>query len=170
MCPACWSACAKRERARRDPIEAEGPAEDRGAANWAKALRPSAVGSRGVTAVWALIALAFLAGALLLGLATGAASIGPASIIASVLSHLQVFHVSSPLRTVDEAILWQVRAPRVVLAALVGGMLAVAGSAYQGVFRNPLADPHLLSVAAGARLRATLAIPFASHRRHIGPL
>jgi iron complex transport system permease protein len=46
----------------------------------------------------------------------------------------------------------------VVLAALVGGMLAVAGAGYQGVFRNPLADPYLLGVAAGAGLGATLAI------------
>jgi iron complex transport system permease protein len=54
----------------------------------------------------------------------------------------------------------QLRAPRVVLAALVGGMLAIAGSAYQGVFRNPLADPYLLGVAAGAGLGATLVIAF----------
>jgi cobalamin transport system permease protein len=55
-------------------------------------------------------------------------------------------------------VLWQLRAPRVVLAALVGGMLAIAGSAYQGAFRNPLADPYLLGVAAGAGLGATIAI------------
>ena len=48
--------------------------------------------------------------------------------------------------------------PRVVLAALVGAMLALAGATYQGVFRNPLADPYLLGVAAGAGLGATLAI------------
>src|SRR5205823_6101450 len=57
-------------------------------------------------------------------------------------------------------ILWSLRFPRVVLGALVGGMLAIAGSAYQGVFRNPLADPYLLGVAAGAGLGATLAIAF----------
>src|SRR5260370_29440842 len=68
MCPACLSAFAKRERARRDPIEADGPAEDRGAANWAKALPHPAVRARACTAVWALIALAFPAAALPLGL------------------------------------------------------------------------------------------------------
>src|SRR5262249_61194193 len=83
---------------------------------------------------------------------------GPASIIGSVLSHLPFLHTSSPLRGVDEAILWQVRGPRVILAALVGGMLAIAGSAYQGVFRNPLADPYLLGVAAGAGLAPPPAI------------
>ncbi|HEY4026629.1 MAG TPA: iron ABC transporter permease [Candidatus Dormibacteraeota bacterium] len=58
------------------------------------------------------------------------------------------------------AILWSLRFPRVVLGALVGGMLATAGAAYQGVFRNPLADPYLLGAAAGAVLGATLAIAF----------
>ena len=58
-------------------------------------------------------------------------------------------------------ILWSIRFPRVVLGLLVGGMLAIAGAAYQGVFRNPLADPYLLGAAAGANLGATLAIAFA---------
>jgi iron complex transport system permease protein len=49
-----------------------------------------------------------------------------------------------------------------VLAALVGGMLAVAGASYQGVFRNPLCDPYLLGVAGGAGLGATLAIVYAT--------
>ena len=64
------------------------------------------------------------------------------------------------LSDADEAILWQLRAPRVVLGVLVGGMLALAGGAYQGVFRNPLVDPYLLGVAAGAGLGATLAIAY----------
>jgi len=63
---------------------------------------------------------------------------------------------------VDHTILWQLRAPEVALAALVGGMLAIAGAAYQGVFRNPLCDPYLLGVAGGAGLGATLAIVYAS--------
>jgi iron complex transport system permease protein len=169
ICPTCLSGFAERERAGRDQASG-GADENGGSAIWAKALPHSAVRSRGVTALWASIAVVFLAGALLLGLATGAASIGPTSIVASVLSHLQVFHVSSPLSAVDEAILWQVRAPRVVLAALVGGMLAIAGSTYQGVFRNPLADPYLLGVAAGAGLGATLAIAYGSNGNDIGLL
>ena len=60
----------------------------------------------------------------------------------------------------EESILWDLRVPRVVLAALVGGMLALAGATYQGVFHNPLADPYLLGVAAGAGLGATLAISY----------
>jgi iron complex transport system permease protein len=55
-------------------------------------------------------------------------------------------------------ILWSLRFPRVVLGALVGALLASAGAAYQGVFRNPLADPYLLGAASGAVLGATVAI------------
>lgn len=65
-------------------------------------------------------------------------------------------------------ILWSLRFPRVALGLLVGGMLAVAGAAYQGVFRNPLADPYLLGAAAGANLGATLAISVAPGTSVIG--
>ena len=68
--------------------------------------------------------------------------------------------VSTSLSPTEEAILWQIRVPRVILAALVGAMLALAGATYQGVFRNPLADPYLLGVAAGAGLGATIAIAY----------
>jgi len=118
------------------------------------------VRARGVPRQWRLCAGAFLVGSLLVGLGVGPVGIGIGGIAESALSHIPFVDVHSPLSSVQEAILWQLRAPRVVLAALVGGMLAVAGSAYQGVFRNPLADPYLLGVAAGAGLGATLAIAF----------
>ena len=63
-----------------------------------------------------------------------------------------------PMSPVDAIIVWTLRAPRVVMALLVGGTLAVAGGSYQGVFRNPLADPYLLGIASGAGLGATIAI------------
>jgi iron complex transport system permease protein len=106
----------------------------------------------------------------LLGLAIGPVSIGVGPIVESALSHVPLLDVHSPLNAFERAILWQLRAPRVVLAALVGGMLAIAGSAYQGVFRNPLADPYLLGVAAGAGLGATLAIAYASAGSRAGEL
>src|SRR5581483_2629445 len=62
-----------------------------------------------------------------------------------------------------------IRLPRVVLGALVGAMLATAGASYQGVFRNPLADPYLLGVAAGAGLGATLAVAYAPGRQLMPP-
>jgi iron complex transport system permease protein len=118
------------------------------------------VAARGVSLRWGLCACAFLLGSLLVGLGIGPVPIGAGSILESALSHLPFLHVHSPLDAVQEAVVWQLRAPRVVLAALVGGMLAIAGSSYQGVFRNPLADPYLLGVAAGAGLGATLAIAY----------
>jgi len=120
------------------------------------------VAPRGVSFRWGAGAAAFLLGSVLVGLGIGPVHIGPASIVEAALSHIPFLHVHSSLGTVQRAVLWQLRAPRVVLAALVGGMLAIAGSAYQGSFRNPLADPYLLGVAAGAGLGATIAIAEAS--------
>ena len=64
---------------------------------------------------------------------------------------------AAPESASAETILLQIRLPRIVLAGLVGAALAVAGATYQGVFRNPLADPYLLGVASGASLGAVLA-------------
>ena len=60
--------------------------------------------------------------------------------------------------TTEATILWQLRVPRVLLALLAGGALAVAGVAFQTLFRNPLAEPYTLGVAGGAALGAVLAV------------
>jgi iron complex transport system permease protein len=118
------------------------------------------VPSRGRRALPIVVSGIFLVGACLLGLVIGPVNIGVWSIVLSAASHLPLLHLHSPLSPADSAIVWQLRAPRVVLGALVGGMLAIAGASYQGVFRNPLADPYLLGIAAGAGLGATLAIVY----------
>jgi iron complex transport system permease protein len=59
------------------------------------------------------------------------------------------------------AIVWTVRVPRALMAAVVGACLGGSGAAMQGIFVNPLADPYLLGVASGASLGATLALTFA---------
>ncbi len=120
------------------------------------------VEARGVGLRAGLVAVAFLVVSLAVGLAVGPVHIPVGEILRSALSYVPFLHVSQPLGAVDHAVLWQLRAPRVALAALVGGMLAVAGASYQGVFRNPLCDPYLLGVAGGAGLGATLAIIYAS--------
>ncbi len=61
----------------------------------------------------------------------------------------------------DTVIVWDIRLPRVLTATLVGAALAVSGAVMQGLFRNPLADPGLIGVSAGAGLGAVLAIVFA---------
>lgn len=75
-------------------------------------------------------------------------------------NRLPVIHVNSGVSDADWNIVWLIRTPRVVLAAIVGSMLSVSGASYQGVFRNPLVDPYLLGVAAGAGLGATLVFAF----------
>ena len=96
----------------------------------------------------------------MLGVLVGPVDIGLGGMLESVAARIPFLHVHSPLSATDEAILWDIRMPRVVLGALVGAMLAVAGASYQGVFRNPLADPYLLGVAAGAGLGATIAVVY----------
>ena len=109
---------------------------------------------------WAAAGVLALLGACLLGALTGPAHISLGAVLRTLLG--------APIEPGQANILWSLRFPRVVLGALVGGMLAIAGAAYQGVFRNPLADPYLLGAAAGANLGATLAIAFAPGTTIIG--
>jgi cobalamin transport system permease protein len=120
------------------------------------------VEARGVGLRAGLVTAAFLVVALAVGIAIGPTHIGLGAVLRSALSYLPGAHIHDTLDKQTHGILWQIRAPRVALAALVGGMLAVAGTSYQGVFRNPLCDPYLLGVAGGAGLGATLAIIYAS--------
>jgi iron complex transport system permease protein len=116
---------------------------------------------------WAVAAL-FLAAALLTGVLVGPVHLGALDVVQATFAH--VFGLHSPLSGADDAILWQLRLPRVVLGALVGGTLAAAGAAYQGVFRNPLADPYLLGAAAGAGLGATIVVAYAPDSNLSGDL
>jgi iron complex transport system permease protein len=105
-------------------------------------------------------AVAFLVTALAAGVVVGPAGLPVADVLAGFAAKLPWLGVESPLTATESTIAFELRLPRVVLGALVGAMLAVAGTAYQGVFRNPLADPYLLGVAAGAGLGATLVIAY----------
>ncbi len=122
--------------------------------------RVEQVRPRGLAPLWVCVAVAFLVVSLALGVIAGPVDIGVGEVLRSIAVHLHLPGASSSLSISDNAILWELRIPRVVLGALVGGMLALSGAAYQGVFRNPLADPYLLGVAAGAGLGATLAIAY----------
>jgi iron complex transport system permease protein len=115
----------------------------------------------GLTLAWVTVAVAVLVGATLLGLAVGPIDLGLGRLGREIASHLPFLGIDSPFSDSEDAVLWELRAPRVVLGVLVGAMLASAGAAYQGVFRNPLADPYLLGAAAGAGLGATLVIAYA---------
>ena len=73
-----------------------------------------------------------------------------------------------------DTIIWQIRLPRIVLAGLVGACLAVSGATYQGLFRNPLADPYLIGVASGAGLGTTVilvtSVPVSVHGVSLLPI
>lgn len=107
---------------------------------------------------WWLGASALLLGSILVGAVIGPASIGFVDAAKALVSLLPGVDIATDLSELELGILEVVRFPRVFLAVLVGAALSVSGAAYQGVFRNPLADPYLLGVAAGAGLGATLAI------------
>ncbi|WP_394299395.1 FecCD family ABC transporter permease [Sphaerimonospora cavernae] len=111
-----------------------------------------------------LVAAAVLAVCLALGLLTGAAGISPRGIALALLDRLPFVSVDPGLTPAEQGILFQLRVPRVLIAAMVGGLLAIAGAGYQGVFRNPLADPYLLGAAAGAGLTVTLVVVFLGGR------
>jgi iron complex transport system permease protein len=95
--------------------------------------------------------------ALLAGLLLGPAAVSPSGML-TVLQDTLGLAPLPPEYLRDSAILGVVRAPRVLLAALIGGGLACAGAVMQGLFRNPLADPGLIGVSSGAALAAATAI------------
>ena len=102
--------------------------------------------------VWFSAAMLLLAAAVVLGV-----MVGPAGRLSSA----------------NWNIIWNMRMPRVALAAIVGAMLSLAGASYQGVFRNPLVDPYLLGAAGGAGLGATIVIAYgraATSDRMVDPL
>jgi iron complex transport system permease protein len=93
------------------------------------------------------------------GLVLGSVSLPPLSVVRSLLEAASLPTLgAAPLQGPGETILWTIRLPRVLLAALVGGGLAVVGAVLQSVFRNPIADSGLLGVGAGAAFGAVLAV------------
>ncbi|MCG8648467.1 MAG: iron ABC transporter permease, partial [Pirellulales bacterium] len=90
-------------------------------------------------------AVAMMIGIGLLGSLVGATSISPAALISAAWGH-------SSLDPTDQTILWQLRFPRILAAGFVGGSLAAAGVGFQGLFRNPLAEPYVIGASSGAAL------------------
>ncbi len=103
------------------------------------------------------LGLVLLLGAMLAGILLGPARITAAGLMATLADALGVAPLPAE-HARDAAVLGVVRAPRVLMAALIGAGLGAAGAAMQGLFRNPLADPGLIGVSAGAGLAAVAAI------------
>ncbi len=103
-------------------------------------------------------ALAVLLCAVVIGVALGPANIPLDATVRVLLSRFTGAGLDSDVPATWRTIVWDVRLPRVLLAGLAGGTLAMSGATYQGVFRNPLAEPYLIGVATGAALGATIVI------------
>ena len=86
----------------------------------------------------------------------GSVTIAPDAAIAITFTRLPFIEIKNDWPVSWNIILWELRYPRIALAMLVGAALSVSGATYQGLFRNPLADPYLIGVASGAALGATI--------------
>ena len=83
-------------------------------------------------------------------------AIGPADV--SIWSILKKLMLNELLTSLEYIIIFDIRLPRLLLGTCVGGALAISGAVMQGLFRNPLADPGLIGISAGAGLGAIIAI------------
>ena len=94
--------------------------------------------------------------------AMGAASITPSEVILVILKSLPIIgkHIKIDIPNTYFSIVLKVRMPRIIMASLVGMGLAVVGATFQSLFRNPMADPHILGISSGAALGATIGIVF----------
>jgi iron complex transport system permease protein len=119
-----------------------------GLAAWVRA-RPLVVG---------LVAVAALLLTLVLGVGLGSVRVAPAETFAVILSRIFGMDIGVTITPATEAIVWDLRLPRVLTAMLIGCGLAVAGATFQGLLRNPLADPYVLGTASGAAVGAAIAV------------
>ncbi|SCC42022.1 iron complex transport system permease protein [Chitinophaga costaii] len=104
-----------------------------------------------------VLLIAGLVLSVLLACGMGAMHIPLLRVVAILLYKLHL-HLPISFTESEANVLWQIRLPRVCMGVMVGGSLAMAGAAIQGLFRNPLADPGLVGISAGAALFAVLCI------------
>lgn len=108
--------------------------------------------------IWVLSGLSLLlVWMIVVSVGIGAVSISPFQVLTILLDQIGI-SINGSYEAVQEAILINIRLPRVFLAVLVGAALAISGAAMQGLFRNPLADPGLIGVSSGAALTTAIAI------------
>src|SRR6476661_8288866 len=118
---------------------------------------------RGRPGIVTLAAVLALGVALVVGVGLGSVRIGPADSIGVILWRAFGIDLGRTWTPATEAIVWDLRMPRVLTAMLVGAALAVAGATFQGLIRNPLADPYVLGTASGAALGAAIAVVIPVH-------
>ncbi len=96
--------------------------------------------------------------ALVAGVGFGTVAVAPGDTLAILGQRLFALDVARTWSPATETIVWDLRLPRVLTAMIVGLGLAVAGATFQGLLRNPLADPYVLGTASGAALGAAIAV------------
>jgi len=110
---------------------------------------------------WAIPLLLLLFIMVVVSVSLGSANLSFSVVWKTILSHtLPFLEIEKSWEDTVDIIVWQIRMPRVFLAILVGAALAAAGVTYQGILRNPLADPYILGVSSGASFGAALVIFF----------
>jgi iron complex transport system permease protein len=118
--------------------------------------------SRRRRSVVVVVSIGIVTSAAIAGLLVGPVHLDATGVLEELFSWVPFVH-GHGLDEQQSTILWQLRAPRVALACVVGACLAVSGAAYQGAFRNPLADPYLLgSGVGGSFVAGTPLLPIAS--------
>jgi iron complex transport system permease protein len=105
--------------------------------------------TRGITIVASLTALLLV----VIGLLVGPGDVGPADVVQVLRARLGGHSAPEPIL---DALVWDIRLPRAILAAATGAALAAAGTVTQGLFRNPMAEPGVLGVSAGAATAAVI--------------
>lgn len=106
----------------------------------------------------AVLLCAALAAAFLLSMLAGEYSMSVKDVAGTIAAHLGLG--DGTVQKMHEVIIWRIRLPRLLLAAMTGMAMAASGAVYQGCFRNPLVEPYILGVSAGASCGAALAIVF----------
>ena len=109
---------------------------------------------------WIVGGVAFVLLTAALGLVIGPTSIDRSGVLIEAFDAALPGSFETDLSDQQVSIVQSLRLPRVVLGLLVGASLAISGATFQGVFRNPLADPYLLGVAAGGGLGATIGFAY----------
>jgi iron complex transport system permease protein len=121
--------------------------------------------------IYAILGIALLLGiTIVVTLGIGSTDIPFGTVLQILLAKLSSLHVQPTWASNAEIIIFDIRLPRLILAGLVGASLAVAGATYQGLFRNPLADPYLIGVAQGAALGAVIGFMLPAWRMGSIPL
>jgi len=123
------------------------------------AVRPASILIRR-TLLYFFVVTSLLVVAVIAGIAVGSTQVAPGVVVRVLLSKIlpvgwvSIAGVSEP----QQIVVWLIRTPRVIVAALVGAALAIAGAQMQGLFKNPLASPDIVGTSAGGALGAVLAL------------